>query len=464
MLSKADVRGKIDFGVITIRPDEYTAMLSHLPGHDYVNLTRIYEFAEIDTANGGKCGVAVARCLEQGNGNSFTVAADMIDDLEPCWLVVVGIAGGYPDDDYSLGDVLLANRLYDFTVSAEIGSSEDHNREWSPTGGPVHHEVEKILTAIPGWKARFKGWNTKKRLGMSKPSFEFLPDPSHDRLYGSEEHRKNVHKSLVRHFPKGTNARPAIYSVAAVVSGNTLAKHPELAAEWRRCARTSRFIEMESAGVYRAARRGGRNIPVLIVRGVSDIVGLKRDDAWTKFACCTAASFAVAVMAAGVCNATRPAVPSSVPSANDSRLGSKDSLEVGMSQVTFDELRVVTKHLARQKAETGVNFNLLDPDEKLAKNGLTEATRELLVLGLSKVRMVEEYVESVAKFSPHFPQDLTGSFLDEYHRLVKTGLKGDELFQRLAQTACSVEPGEQYRAAGLAVLTYLFEKCEVFEK
>lgn len=464
MISPADVRGKIDFGIITIRPDEYTAMLNHLPGYDYIHLRRIYEFAQMETAAGGKCGVAVARCLEQGNGDSFTVAVDMIEDLDPCWLVLVGIAGGYPDDDYGLGDVLLASRIYDFTVSAEILNGEVHDREWSPTGGPIHHEVEKILTAIPGWRERLKGWNTKKKLGMAKPPFEVPADPGHDRLYGSEDHRKSVHKSLVRHFPPGKKSRPPLYTVAAVASGNTLAKDPALAAEWRRCARTSRFIEMESAGVYRAANRGGRNIPVLVVRGLSDIIGLKRDDAWTKFACCTAASFAAAIMTAGVCNTARAAPSSVVASANGSHLENNDSLEAGMSQVTFDELRVVTKHLARTSAEAGVNFKLVDPDQKLARNGLTDATRELLVLGLSKVRMVEEYVGSVAKFSPHFADDLTGSFLDEYHRLTGLGLKGDELFQQLAQTACSVEPGQPYRAAGLAVLTYLFEKCEVFEK
>src|SRR4051794_36091138 len=100
MLKPAAVRGKVDFGVITIRPDEYKAMLRHLPGYKSINASRYYEFAEMATANGGKCGVAVARCLEQGNGDSFAVATDMIGDLDPCWLVVVGIAGGCPDDEY----------------------------------------------------------------------------------------------------------------------------------------------------------------------------------------------------------------------------------------------------------------------------------------------------------------------------------------------------------------------------
>jgi hypothetical protein len=45
---------------------------------------------------------------------------------------------------------------------------------------------------------------------------------------------------------------------------------------------------MESGGVYRAARD---RCPMLAIRGISDIVGLKRADAWTKYACASAAAF-----------------------------------------------------------------------------------------------------------------------------------------------------------------------------
>jgi hypothetical protein len=53
--------------------------------------------------------------------------------------------------------------------------------------------------------------------------------------------------------------------------GNVLVD-PELLIPWLRTARDLRAIEMESAGVYRAVR--GR-CPMLAIRGISDIVGLK---------------------------------------------------------------------------------------------------------------------------------------------------------------------------------------------
>lgn len=65
-------------------------------------------------------------------------------------------------------------------------------------------------------------------------------------------------------------------------------KDPELLIPWLATARNLLAIEMESGGVYRAVRE---RCPMLTIRGISDIVGLKRADAWTKYACASAAAF-----------------------------------------------------------------------------------------------------------------------------------------------------------------------------
>jgi len=57
---------------------------------------------------------------------------------------------------------------------------------------------------------------------------------------------------------------------------------------WLQAARDLRAIEMESAGVYRALRE---RCPMLAIRGISDLVGLRRSEAWTKYACASAAAF-----------------------------------------------------------------------------------------------------------------------------------------------------------------------------
>jgi nucleoside phosphorylase len=66
-------------------------------------------------------------------------------------------------------------------------------------------------------------------------------------------------------------------------------------------ARQVAAVEMESAGVYRATHE--RGVPFLSIRGISDVVGLKREPAWTGYACHSAASFLRAFLR------TRPTEP-----------------------------------------------------------------------------------------------------------------------------------------------------------
>ena len=107
---------------------------------------------------------------------------------------------------------------------------------------------------------------------------------------------------------------------------------------------------------------------------------------------------------------------------------------------------------------------MIDPAEKMKRNGLSERTHDHLVLGLSKVQLVTDYVDHVTKLDGRFPDKLKGGFLTAFRRLKEEGLEGDDLFDKLADFACRNDHRTRYRAAGLAVLTYLFEICDVFEK
>jgi hypothetical protein len=85
-----------------------------------------------------------------------------------------------------------------------------------------------------------------------------------------------------------------------MLTRNTLVKNVELVQGWRETARHAAGVEMELGGVYLAARYGGSGkTMVLAIRGISDIVGYKRDPAWTKFACCSAAGFAASLIKTG---------------------------------------------------------------------------------------------------------------------------------------------------------------------
>ena len=64
--------------------------------------------------------------------------------------------------------------------------------------------------------------------------------------------------------------------------------------QWQELIRHVLAVEMETAGAYRAAQGRESQYPVIPIRGISDIVGLERDDRWTAYACHTAAAFALA--------------------------------------------------------------------------------------------------------------------------------------------------------------------------
>jgi nucleoside phosphorylase len=80
-------------------------------------------------------------------------------------------------------------------------------------------------------------------------------------------------------------------------------KDPAVLIPWLQTARKILAVEMESGGVYRAAQE---RCPMLAIRGISDIIGLRRSDTWTKYACASAAAFTRAFLR------TRP-VPVSDP-------------------------------------------------------------------------------------------------------------------------------------------------------
>lgn len=145
--------------------------------------------------------------------------------------------------------------------------------------------------------------------------------------------------------------------------------------------------------------------------------------------------------------------------------GNREALAREMSSVTFEELDIVTKFiLGMPPTSTEINFTLIDIKEKISKNQLTEHINFLLTMGMSKAKEVKRFVEHNACLRPDFPENLKAGFLTEYQRLCREGIKGDALFESLHKFSYGHSSDFKKAAAGLAVLSYLFEKCEVFER
>lgn len=142
----------------------------------------------------------------------------------------------------------------------------------------------------------------------------------------------------------------------------------------------------------------------------------------------------------------------------------RSSLAASMPKVGFAELEVLTQALVGTYALTAGDFSLIPPAEKMKKNGLTEAGCGLdLRLGMSKAREVSEFVVHYQQVDPTFPDRFVGRFVEEY-RVRREVFAGDALFLDLVEFATASRTTMKDLAAARAIVAYLFERCEVFER
>jgi nucleoside phosphorylase len=273
----------IDIGILTIREDEFRAVLAAFPdGKELRKQRRHYNVRTADAGSGRSYRVAILRQLEHGNGEAQEAARDMIDELQPTLILVVGIAGGLPHDDFTLGDVVVSTRINDYSVEAR---KEGEAPSYNLSGGPIATHIAAGVANLPALEEELGDWvgglPTRPRVDVAGAE-----------LKGPPEWQTEVRQKLVHHFADGRSRQP-VATAGILASSDRLVKDPTVLFPWIQTARHLLAVEMESAGVYRAARDRAF---MLAVRGISDIIGLKRDDGWTKYACASAAAFARAYL------------------------------------------------------------------------------------------------------------------------------------------------------------------------
>ena len=233
------------------------------------------------TANAGQDAryrLAILRQIEQGNGEAQEAARDLIDDLQPSLLLVVGIAGGLPSDDISLGDIVLSTRVHDFSIEARKFQDET---TYNVGGGPIAKAIGVGIANLSARESELGDWWVEL---PQKPTVNLAPR----NLYGPRNWQRDVRQKLQLHYGKDVADRTPVFAAGPIASSDRLVKDPKVLFPWITSARGILAIEMESAGVHRATRD---RTPMLSIRSLSDIVGLKRQDAWTKYACASAAAF-----------------------------------------------------------------------------------------------------------------------------------------------------------------------------
>lgn len=143
----------------------------------------------------------------------------------------------------------------------------------------------------------------------------------------------------------------------------------------------------------------------------------------------------------------------------------RDRYKEALPKISFAELEMITQYIMESPSAPSDDIIVIPPKEKVEKNGLSEKVDRYLKLGLVQKSLVEKYVNHMEMIQPNFSVRLINGFVQEYNRLRDIeSLYGDDLFFALLSFASRGNDNFETKSAGLAVLCYLFIKCEVFEK
>jgi nucleoside phosphorylase len=277
-------RGKIRFAIVTIKPEEEDAVLEKFPSQHTLKGQRSYHLTRIKTPSGETIIVASARLPRQGNLEAQAVVGQLIDDLAPSCVLLVGIGGASPFGDAVLGDVVFGTHVHDLTVALD---NADGIKEFAGEGGPM---VERVVAAVTHLRPALQSTTRVEAApAMDLDGLEFTT--------GDEQLNKKIRDRLIDRFAPGADGGSrggTKVFVGPIISSDALMKNPVVAKQWCETRRDALAIDMEFAGAYRASRSAGRVAGLLAVRAISDIVGHKKSEGWVRHACVVAAEYAYA--------------------------------------------------------------------------------------------------------------------------------------------------------------------------
>ena len=129
--------------------------------------------------------------------------------------------------------------------------------------------------------------------------------------------------------------------------------------------------------------------------------------------------------------------------------------------LSLEDLRGVLDALVQAKPPPGEEPVSPPPLEKIAKNSLSDGVEALLIAGRRKEALVERYLQ--ARVDVTLGERIAEAFRRRYAELKAEAPSPDDIFYGLQLYAGGVGASPNRQAASLAVLTYFFERCDIFE-
>jgi hypothetical protein len=128
----------------------------------------------------------------------------------------------------------------------------------------------------------------------------------------------------------------------------------------------------------------------------------------------------------------------------------------------FEDLRPILTHIATVAVPADIAVRPV-PTAKLEYNRLGDDARQLLLAGMRKAALVRSYLDRQP--DKDLAARVSGAFHRMYEDYKQTSSDPDTIFHRL-QVAVQGPFTQQSKqiVAALAVLAYLFEECDIFER
>lgn len=139
-----------------------------------------------------------------------------------------------------------------------------------------------------------------------------------------------------------------------------------------------------------------------------------------------------------------------------------ESLRIHMPEVDFAELKTIINHLSHVPITGDVYSIPIPAKEKIEKSRLSPQVENLIKHGMVQLNQVKNYLDKNA--DRQFIQRLREGFVNRYRDLRNGGLEGDALFYELLDFASNNSSDITAKAAGMYLIAYFFEQCEVFER
>ena len=283
----------IDYLIITFIASEHKAVCRRFS--DAVNDVKIVSNTTGDplvlsliTNDEKKVEVVIARTPGPGNLIAQDTTQTLIGRFAPKIVLAIGIAGAVPSNDIFLGDVIFAREILNFTVSAETetGTESTVPSEYVPNS--IKQFVANLATHD------FIQWETVADT-LTRPAV------INDELNWSDDTDWNIklNRALQAHFDRQL---PSLLD-GVIASSDQLIKSVQSMKQRLVADRRILANDMESAGVAKACEKA--QVPLLVTRSISDIVGYPRTDDWKEYACEVVAICALELVKADIIGTIR---------------------------------------------------------------------------------------------------------------------------------------------------------------